>query len=308
MNVLASALRSYVAMRRGFGYKFHHQEERLTDFVRFMRTRDAAFITRKLALEWATQPQGRHSTWTLRLTDVRGFARYLQSVDPRTEVPPTGMLPGLSRAKPYLYTKQEVRALLEATLALTPTDGLRPWTYHCLFGLLAVSGLRLGEALALRSEDVDLKEGVLTIRATKFGKTRLVPIHPSSLRVLVHYADRRDRLLCPPRSPYFLVAERGGKLLPQYVYRVFLRLSRQIGLRDPQAPVGPRLHDFRHRFAVETLVRWYRHGRNVDLLLPVLSTYMGHSCVRDTYWYLSACPELMGHAVQKLEDSWGRPQ
>lgn len=307
MIALRAALCSYVAMRRGFGYKFDHQEQRLTDFVRFMETRHADLITRKLAMEWATQPQGKHATWTLRLTDVRGFARHLQSAEPRTQVPPTGILPRLSRAKPYLYTEKDIAALLGAALQLSPANGLRPWTYHCLFGLLAVSGLRIGEALGLRSEDVDLEQGVLTIRGTKFGKTRLVPVHPSTRRVLAQYACRRDRLLRPSRSPYFLVAERGGKLMPQYVYPVFLSLSRQIGLRGPRDHVGPRLHDFRHRFATETLLRWHRHGGDVDLLLPTLSTYLGHSCVRDTYWYLSACPQLMGHAVRRLEKRWGRP-
>ena len=247
---------------------------------------------------------GRHASWALRLTDVRGFARHLHGLEPRTEIPPTGIIVYRGRTRPYLYTQEEIQTLLEAALALPPVHGLRRWTYHCLFGLLAVTGLRISEALALRREDADLETGILTILDTKFGKSRLVPLHRSTQQVLLNYARRRDAHLVVPRSPYFLVAERGGRLLPQYVYRVFWRLSRQTGLRGASAHSGPRLHDFRHCFAVATLLDWYRSGQSVDTLMPVLSTYLGHSCIRDTYWYLSACPELMDHAARRLEKRW----
>jgi integrase len=307
MNPLRSALRQYAAMRRGLGCKFQQQEKRLTSFVSFMEERRASIITTKLALEWATRPPDRHPTWGVRLIDVRGFARHLCSVEARTEVPPLGIFPRPSRAKPYLYSDMEIRKLLTAALALPPKDGLRRWTYHCLFGLLAVTGLRISEALHLCREDVDLKQGILTIRDTKFGKSRLVPLHPTACKIMVRYAKQRDAHLLTPRSPHFLVAERGGRLLIQYVYRVFWKLSRQTGLRGPTDHTGPRLHDFRHRFAVQTLLLWYRSGQNVELLLPALSTYLGHACVRDTYWYLSACPELMEHAARRLERHWGDP-
>jgi integrase len=304
MSALQSALRQYVAMRRGLGYKFQHQERRLTDFVAFMDEHGATVITNKLALTWATLPPDRHSSWALRLTDVRCFARHLTSIEPRTEVPAPGTFPALQRAKPHLYTDLEICSLLAAAWALPPADGLRRWTYHCLFGLLAVTGLRINEALGLRRDDVDLQQGVLTIRETKFGKSRLVPLHPSTLDILLRYAARRDAHLGQECSPYFFVAERGGRLLLQYVHRVFWKLSRQIGLRGPTDHTGPRLHDFRHRFAVETLLHWYRSGQDVEAQLPALSTYLGHSCVRDTYWYLSACPELMEHAARRLETRW----
>ncbi len=212
MNPLRSALRGYVAMRRGLGFKFQCQERRLKKFVKFMEERSATIITYKLAIEWATQPRDRHASWTLRLTDVRGFARHLCSIEARTEIPPVGVLPGLARSKPYLYTEAEIRKLLAAALTLRPIDGLRRWTYHNLFGLLAVTGLRISEALALRREDADLKKGILTIRSTKFGKSRLVPLHPTTRHSLVRYAKQRDLHLCPPRSPYFFVAEYGGQL------------------------------------------------------------------------------------------------
>lgn len=304
MNTLKSALQNYLSMRRGFGFKFQTQEKRLTGFVRFMEERGATIVTNKLALEWATQSPERCPSWGLRLTDVRGFARYLSCLDSRTEVPPTQMLPGPTRAKPYLYTEKEIVKLLTAALELRPKGGLRRWTYHYLLGLLSVTGLRISEALSLRCEEVDLAEGILTVRDSKFGKSRLVPLHPTTRSALESYAKRRDAHIFPSRSLYFFVAEGGGQLLYRDVYRAFGRISRQTGLRGPADHTGPRLHDFRHRFAVQTLLTWYRSGQSVELLLPVLSTYLGHTRVRYTYWYLSACPELMGQAARRLEKRW----
>lgn len=305
MNPLRPALREYITLRRDMGFKFQNEEKRLAKFVTFMEERHSPTITYNLAIEWATQPADRHATWTLRLTDVRGFARYLQGIGVKAEIPPSGVLPGSTRSKPYIYTEAEVRKLLAAALALPPRDALRRWTYYNLFGLLAVTGLRISEALSLLCDDVDLQGGVLTIRSTKFGKSRLVPLHPTSVCSLTKYAKQRNAHVPRPRSPFFFVAERGGRLLLQYVYRVFWRLSRETGLRKPTDHTGPRLHDFRHRFAVQTLLSWYRSGQKIEILLPILSTYLGHTCVRDTYWYLSACPELMEHAVRRLESRRG---
>jgi len=304
MTSLRSALERYLSMRQGLGYKYHHQACRLTDFVTFMEKRKATTITTKLAMEWATLPPDRHATWALRLTDVRGFARHVANIAPKTEVPPAGILPGLKRAKPYIYSDAEIDALLAAALALPPEDGLRRWTYNYLFGLIAVTGMRLSEAIGLQRDDVDLEAGVLTVRLTKFGKSRLVPLHPTTRVALRSYADRRDAHLGSRCSMHFFVAERGGRLLHQYVHRVFWRLSREIGLRRPGDRTGPRVHDLRHRFAIRTLLGWYREGTDVEQQLPVLSTYLGHTCVRDTYWYLSACPELMQEAAQRLDQRW----
>jgi integrase len=199
-----------------------------------------------------------------------------------------------------LYTDKEIQQLLEGALRL---GGLRGWTYYSLFGLLCVTGLRLSEALNLRSEDIDLVQGVLTIHTGKFGKSRLVPIHASTQKVLQDYLQRRDRSF-QRRLSYFLVSQRGNRLDSGQVRRTFYALSRKIGLRGPTASHGPRLHDFRHRLAVQTLVQWYRSGQDVERRLPVLSTYLGHVHVSDTYWYLTACPELMGLAVKRLEKRW----
>ena len=182
MTDLRSALERYLSMRKGLGYKYQHQTRRLADFVSFMEKREAATITTKLALEWATLPPDRHASWALRLSDVRGFARHVANLDPGTEVPPADMLPSLKRAKPYVYSDFEINALLAAALALPPEDGLRRWTYHTLFGLIAVTGMRLSEAMGLEHGDVDLAAGVLTIRLTKFGKSRLAPLHPTTLQ------------------------------------------------------------------------------------------------------------------------------
>ena len=304
MTSLRSALDQYLSMRRGFGYKYQQQARRLADFVSFMETRKATTIATKLALEWATLPTGRHATWALRLTDVRGFARHLANYDPKTEAPPAGLLPPLKRAKPYVYSDAEIDALLAAALALPPANGLRRWAYHYLFGLIAVTGMRLSEAIGLQRGDVDLNEGVLTIRQSKFGKSRLIPLHPTTRAALCRYAKRRDAHLGSCCSSYFFVAERGGRLLHQYVHRVFWRLSREIGLRRLGDHTGPRVHDFRHRFAIRTLLSWYREGIDVEQRLPALSTYLGHACVRDTYWYLSACPELMQEAARRLDRRW----
>ena len=304
MTGLRSALERYVSMRQGLGYKYQHQARRLADFVSYMEQQNATVITTKLAVAWATLPPGRHASWTLRLTDVRGFARHIANIDPLTEVPPAGLLPRLKRAKPYVYSDAEVEALLAAALALPPAGGLRRWTYHYLFGIIAVTGMRLSEAIGLERKDADLEEGVLTVRETKFGKSRLIPLHPSTSAALRNYAERRDAHLGSRCGPQFFVAERGGRLLHQYVHRVFWRLSRETGLRRPDDHSGPRVHDFRHRFAIRTLLGWYREGMDVEQQLPALSTYLGHAYVRDTYWYLSACPELMQEAALRLDQLW----
>jgi integrase len=304
MSRLRRALERYVGMRQGLGYKYDSPARRLSDFVSFMEARGAETITVALAMEWVTKI-GRQPTWAIRLTDVRCFAQHLAHFDPLTEVPPTDLVPAGRRAMPYIYSDAEIKALVAAALALPPANALRRWTYHCLFGLIAVAGLRHSEALNLHCDDVDLDQGVLTIRESKFGKSRLVPLHATTISVLRDYSARRDAHLAPPRSPYFFVAEQGGRLLHQYVHRVFWRLSRQIGLRQKGQRNGPRVHDLRHRFAVQTLINWYRAGLDIEQQLPVLSTFLGHAYVRDTYWYLSATPELMSHAARRLDKRWG---
>jgi integrase len=304
MTNLRSALERYLTIRKGLGYKYEAQSRRLADFVAFMEKRKVATITTKLAMEWATLLADRQASWSLRLSDVRGFALHVTSFDPRTEVPPVGILPGPKRAKPYLYSDAEIDALLKAAQTLPPEHGLRRWTYHALFGLIAVTGLRLSEAISLECDDVDLDAGILTIRQTKFGKSRLVPLHSTACTALRRYAARRDAHHGSRRGPTFFVTKQGGRLLHRHVYCAFWRLSREIGLRQSGDHTGPRVHDLRHTFATRVLLDGYRDGKDVEQLLPVLSTYLGHTCVRDTYWYLSSCPGLMQEAVQRLDRRW----
>ena len=306
MNRLRKAVRDYLTMRRGLGFKMVRHEAGLREFVSFLARKRSARITVNLALEWATQ-DGHHTPgeWAVRLSIVRGFARHWSATDPSTEVPPLGLLPYRpKRAQPYFYSDHEIRTLLQAAKTRLSIDPLRPWTYHCLFGLLAVTGLRLGEALSLRPGDMDWSEGILTIRGAKFGKSRLVPLHTSTCKVLADYAKRRDERFGVRTEGHFLVNLNGNRLDKGEVHRAFYILSRQIGLRAVDSSRGPRLHDFRHRFAVETLLRWYRNGEDPKRRLPILSTYLGHAHVTDTYWYLTGTPELLGAAAKRLEKRW----
>jgi integrase/recombinase XerD len=306
MKSLQNAIEDYIALRRSLGFKLNDMAADLTKFASFLEQKAAPYITTALALEWAMQSTDHlPSQWARRLGFVRVFARHWSATDPRTEIPPAGLLPfRAQRARPYLYTEQEIQRLLAAAKSLSPASGLRPWTYHCLFGLLAVSGLRISEAIKLERQDVDFYQGVLTIRQTKFNKNRLIPLHTSTRDVLSEYAEHRDRLVPNPSSSCFLLNDCGRCLERSAVRRTFYDLSRQIGLRGPADHTGPRIHDFRHRFALNTLIQWYRAGEDIERRLPVLSTFLGHAHVADTYWYLSIHPELMGLATERLEQRW----
>jgi integrase len=307
MSTLRVAVQQYLTMRRGLGFKLHEAGKVLLKFVTFMEQHRASVITSRLALDWAQQSSTvQPAEWARRLSIVRGFARHRSATDPRTEIPPDGLLPYRpKRARPYIYSEQEIRSLLRAALKLPGRGGMRPWTYNCLLGLLSVTGLRLGEARNLELQDVDLRAGVLTIRGAKFGKSRLVPLHASTCRVLANYLARRKRHWAKrPVSSYVFVSNWGNQLDVGEIHRTFYTLSRHIGLRGPTDSHGPRLHDLRHRFALMTLLRWYRTGEDAERRLPILSTYLGHVHVSDTFWYLSAWPELMHEAMARLERCW----
>lgn len=303
MTILLKALEDYLSLRRRLGYKLRDPGTYLHDFVSFLERQGAAHITTDLALRWAMQPaNAQPAHWAARLRAIRLFAQHHSASDPCTEIPPPRLLPYRCRRKrPYVYSVTEIRRLLTATKDLYSTTGLRPWTYSTLLGLLAVTGLRVSEALGLNRDDVDLRQGILTIRSTKFNKTRLVPVHATTRDVLRQYGRRRDRIHPKPKTPGFFVSERGTRLEHSCVSRTFYKLSRWVGLRGPSDHHGPRLHDFRHGFAVRTVLRWYREGVDVDSQMTVLSTYLGHGHVTDTYWYLSSVPELLHLAAARLE-------
>jgi integrase len=297
-------------MRRGLGYKLRDAGAALIDFVDFLEQHNASYITQSLALEWAQQPSNTQPAhWAQRLTFVRGFARYRSATDPRTQIPSQGLLPFQpKRARPFLYTDDNIRSLLHVALRMEcryERGELRPWVYYCLFGLLSVSGLRLGEACNLELQDVDLKAAVLTIRCAKFGKDRLVPLHRSTCAVLAKYiAKRRRHWEGRAVSSFLFVSSWGNRLDGGEIHRTFYALSRQIGLRGEGDRYGPRIHDLRHRFATMTLFQWYSSGEDVERRLPFLSAYLGHVHIKDTFWYLSAWPELMQQAMARLERCW----
>jgi integrase/recombinase XerD len=310
MNTLRQAVEDYLTMRRHLGFQLREAGHALRDFVTFLEHHHASYITQTLALAWAQQPaSAQPAYWAQRLSYVRGFARYRRASDPRPQIPAPGLLPfHPKRARPYLYSNQEIEDLLDAARHMPhryPNEALLPWVYYGLFGLLSVTGLRLGEARNLELDDVDLPAGVLTVRGTKFGKTRLVPLHDSTCQVLADYIARRQRHWAGrPVSSYLFVSSWGNRLDSGQIYRAFYRLSRQIGLRHASDRHGPRLHDLRHRFATNTLVHWYRCDQDPERRLPLLSAYLGHVHVADTQWYLEAAPELRREAMSRLEHCW----
>lgn len=308
MTPLTQAVEDYLALRRSLGFKLREYGVCLHELVSFLGKRGAEHVTSALAVEYASsRADEKPVSWARRLTIIRGFAEYRSAADPATQVPHLRLLPFRSkRARPYLYSEDEIDRLLSAALTMVSPHPLRQRTYHCLFGLLAVTGMRLGEALNLQPQDVDLAQGLLTIRRTKFDKNRLVTLHPSTCAVLREYGRLRDETYTRRRRPvvFFFATIHGTRLNNSGVNMVFRDLSRQIGLRKPGGGPGPRLHDFRHRFAVETLLRWYRAGDEVTRRMPILSTYLGHGNVTGTYWYLTNTPELMAAAGSLLEARW----
>ena len=240
----------------------------------------------------------------MRLGVVRRFAEYCASRDARTVIPPPDLLPyAYRRVSPHLYQNKDIRRLLKAAQQLPSTVGLRPHTYATLFGLYVSTGLRTSEPLGLDRDDIDLLQGVLTIRGTKFGKSRYVAVHPSTRRALQHYARLRDRLCHNPDSPSFFLSDQGRRLSDDIVRWTFIRLSHQIGLREAGDSHGPRIHDFRHRLAITRLTQWHRRGVDVERYLPQLCTFLGHAHITDTQWYLTATPQLLRYALRRVERS-----
>jgi len=306
MSTLRQAAEQYLQLRRDLGCKLRETGRLLEDFVAFAERKGAPHVTTDLALRWAQQPAGvQPATWASRLRIVRRFALWLSAADRRTEVPLAGLLPGrYVRRRPYIYSDAEIKDLVRAAGQLASAAGLRGRTYATLFGLVAVTGMRISEVVALDREDVDLDEGILRIRRTKFGKSRLVAVHDSTRQVLAEYARERDRIVRRPAAPAFFLSEGGDRVTACAARYNFAKVSREVGLRAPTAGRhgrGPRLHDMRHRFAVCTLLRWYRAGIDVEREIPKLATYLGHVHVNETYWYVEAVPELLELAARRLE-------
>lgn len=305
MNGLRKSLEEYLAVRRKLGFRLQRDGKLLYDFILFTEKEGVSFITTELVLRWATQSSNCQTAWAAqRLSIVRGFAKYQSVMDPRTEVPSQELLPyRYHRRPPYIYSNDEAKSLIKAAQQLQSPLGLRAATYSTVFGLLVVTGMRISEPIGLNRKDVDLINGILTVYKTKFGKSRLVPIHPSTHKALQQYERLRSKIFPKPRTESFFITEQERRPTDWTVRRTFVQLSRQIGLRGPHDSHGPRLQDFRHSFATKTLLAWYRNGMNVDRHMPELSAYLGHAHVTDTYWYLSAVPELLQLAAMRLEQS-----
>ena len=305
VSALSDAAQEYLRLRRSLGHDLSDAHRLLPRFVAHLDAHAQETVTIEAALAWAQEPQAapESSVWPRRMTVARGFAKYMAGIDPATQVPPVGLIPSRQRWRPpFIYQDDDVAALMRAAGSMRWR--LPAGTHSTLIGLLSATGMRIGEVLHLDRRDVGWTDGVLAVRESKFGKSRLVPVLESTLVALERYTKLRDQLCTAPSSPSFFVSVRGTRLIYPVVQQVFsrLRLVARVGV-DAASP--PRLHDFRHSFAVNTLLSWYRAGKNVEALLPTLSTYLGHRDPRSTYWYLSAAPELLALAAGKLELSRG---
>lgn len=301
MITLSEHVEQYLRARRALGVKLERHGRLLPRLVAYLQAAGVSTVTRELAIAWARLPAGAHPQhWSARLSIARGFAAYLQTIDPSTEIPPAGVFAvRYRRPTPYLWSQADISQLLDATSGLRPS--LKAASYKALFGLLAVTGMRVGEALALERDDVDLDIGVITIREqiAKLERARLVPLHDTAVEALDRYLIERDRLCPRPRSSRFFISSVGTAIDRHAVGTTLRTLTMALGLRTET--VHPTAHHLRHSFAVHTLIDWQRSGVVIDEQIVVLSTYLGHVRPAETYWYLTATPELMAGAAERLE-------
>jgi integrase/recombinase XerD len=304
MSALAGRAEEYLRIRRMLGHELAEARRLLPRFVAYLDKTGAEVITVDAALAWAQQPQARPGSKVAarRMTVARGFARHMAGIDPRTQVPPPGLLPYRKRWRPpFIYSDADIQALMAGVPRIVRAP-LRAATYQTLIGLLAATGMRVGEALRLERGQVDWAEGVLIVHATKFGKSREVPLSLGTVQALAAYARVRDQFLPRPRTPAFFVSTAGTPVAYPHFGAAFRRIIAASGV-GVSSPVRPRVHDVRHSFAVHTLAGWYRAGEDVSSLLPRLSTYLGHCDPVSTYWYLSAAPELLELAAARLRQA-----
>jgi integrase len=299
---LRTALADYLQMRRALGYRLERAEKLLNQFLDYLDATSTSTLTSDAALAWACLPaRADVNWWAHRLSVIRVFAKYVHTLDPTSEVPAPDLLPWRSRrAVPYLYSPADIAALLDAVQTLSTP--LRRATLGTLIGLLSVTGMRVGEAIGLDRGDVDLRHGRLVIRHGKFAKSRELVLHKSTIDALRDYLRRRDRLLPAPPSPALLISIAGTHLRYCNVHWTFQRLVHIAGLAPRSAPCRPRLHDLRHSFAVNAMLDAYAHGEDGQARLSLLSTYLGHVDPANTYWYLSASPELLAIAARRLQN------
>lgn len=302
MSPLARRAQEYLALRRSLGHKLDEHGRRLPSLVAYLEQTGNTTVTISAALAWAqlTDSDPGSSVWPRRMSIARGFARFMSGIDPATEIPPIGLLPARHRRRvPYLFSTADIQALMgEASKISTP---LRAATYRTLIGLLAATGMRVGEAIRLERRDIDWEEGVLTIRDSKFGKSRALPLHSSTTDALERYACVREQQQPRPQAPSFFLSTAGTPLFYSSVWVTFSGLLKATGVGE-RSSITPRIHDMRHAYAVNTLISWYRDEKDVPARIPRLSTYLGHREPRNTYTYLSASPELLALAAARLQD------
>lgn len=304
MTALADHAEEYLRLRRALGHKLDDAHRLLPRFVAYLDAIGAGTVTVETALAWVRRPDAdpASSVWMRRMTVARGFARHMAGVDPSTEIPPLGLVTFRQRRRrPFIYSNADVAALMAHARDTIPTP-LRAATIETLIGLLAATGMRVGEAIRLERADLMWADAFIVVRDTKFGKSRLVPLDPSTIAALGVYAKQRDRLQPHPASPRFFVSTVGTALRHSDISRTFRKLIDATGV-GAEAANRPRIHDVRHTFAVRTLIRWYRDGHDVQARLPRLATFLGHRDPISTYWYLSAVPELLSLATVRLETS-----
>ena len=300
----------YLAERRRLGFHLRSRDTFLAGFACFVASRrHRGPLTVELMTDWVRQGKcgrGSPGTWARRLAKLRHFIRYLKQFEPDTEVPDElifGPEPG--RVAPHIYREEEIVKLLAAARSLGPLGSVRPATFETLFGLMASTGLRVSEAIHLRDADVDLKHGMLTVRQTKFAKSRQLPLHQSTVAALARYRRQRARHVSTTADSPFLISSRGQRLGQplgeRQAHRVFTTLRDSLGWINRGAHDAPRLHDLRHTFAVRRMMLWHADGTDIDQMMLALSTYMGHAEISYTYWYLTAVPELMALAGGKFE-------
>jgi integrase len=305
----SDSVAEYVALRRKLGFKLRRASLELPRFAAFLEGEGAPHITTTLALRWALEdPDSSAVTRSDRLGMVRRFAAWRRASDPDTEIPPSGLLPRrYQRPAPYIYSDEQVQQLVAGARDLPSARGVRGLTCSVLFALLAVTGMRVGEAVALDRTDVDLESGVLTVREGKYGKSRFIPLDPTTQRALVDYAKETAARFPGSKTPALFVSERGRRMSTWSAGDNFIKVLRGLELRPMghRRGRGPRLHDLRHRFAVYTLIRWYRAGADIDREMPKLATFLGHTSVAEVYWYLQAVPELLSAATDKASATPG---
>lgn len=300
---MVSQVEAYLACRRKMGFALGIAGEQLLAFGRFAdESGHRGPITGALSIRWAQNSlRATPLTWARRLEVLRPFAKYCRQFDTATEIVPRRFFgPPHRRLAPHIYYEQEIMALLDAADDLLPVGGLRPLTYRTLLGLIAATGLRISEALHLKPQDVNLDCCILTVRETKFRKSRLVPLHTTTAAALKRYAESRQYKVGRECLEAFFVSDRGAPLPDRTVHSTFEKLRHRLGWTARGGHPAPRIHDLRHSFICNSLFRAYQQGRPVDEIVDVLSTYVGHAKVTDTYWYLSATPELLGVAAQRF--------